>query len=456
MYTISLFKIGGILMKFKKLLALLMVSTSLVATLSGCGGKKDASPSSTTPSASVDPNKYAVTKPITIEWWHALESQYQPTLDKVIQNFQSKNPNITVKAVFQGSYADLNEKLVAASAAGTGLPALTVANTPYVAQYGDAGICEDLNPYIQATKFDIKDFGSGLITASSFDKKQVSLPFQISTQVMYYNMDMAAAEGIQIPKKWSEMDAFVAKAAKVSGGTTSRYATVVPGWDQWYFEPFFINNGIKIVDTKANKTDLNSDKALTIAKSIQKWQKDGSAYLAYGKDASANMRQTFLDGKAFSVIHTSSLYDMYVKNAKFKVGMAWLPSGDTSYSEIGGNVLLIPEKNTQEVKNAAWALLSYLESPEVNMIWAKETGYMPTRNSVINTQAGKDFLKEKPTFQVIFDNLNNIQPRIQHPAYSQLATIWMQNLAKGVIEGQDLKKLMDDGAKQINEVLGDK
>lgn len=443
-------------MKFKKLLFLLMVSVPLVVTLAGCGGKKEATPSATNPSANVTPNKYAVTQPITIEWWHALESQYQPTLDKVIQDFKSKNPNITVKAVYQGSYGDLNEKLVAAAAAGSGLPALTVANTPYVAQYGDAGLCEDLSPYIQATKFDIKDFGTGLIAASSFNGKQVSLPFQISTQVMYYNKDMADAEGIQIPKKWSDMDAFVTKVAKVSGGTTTRYATVIPGWDQWYFEPFFINNGVKIIDSKTNKTDLNSDKALSIAKSIQKWQKDGTAYLAYGKDASSNMRQAFMDGKAFSVIHTSSLYNMYVQNAKFKVGMAWLPSGDTSYSEIGGNVLLIPEKNSQDVKNAAWSLLSYLESPDVNMIWAKETGYMPTRNSVINTQAGKDFLKEKPSFQVIFDNLNNIQPRIQHPAYSQLATIWMQSLAKAVIEDQDMKTIMDNGVKQINEVLSDK
>ena len=30
----------------------------------------------------------------------------------------------------------VNEALVAAHAAGTGLPALTVANTPYVAEYG--------------------------------------------------------------------------------------------------------------------------------------------------------------------------------------------------------------------------------------------------------------------------------------------------------------------------------
>jgi ABC-type sugar transport system, periplasmic component len=422
----------------------------MTAALTACGGKN-----TTGPEPTVDPSKYAVTSPITIEWWHALESQYQPTLDKVIKDFETKNPNIKVKAVYQGSYTDLNEKLVAAQAAGTTLPALAIANTPYVAQYGEAGLCEVLDPYIKATGFDIKDFGAGLVTASSYDGKQVALPFQISTQIMYYNKDMADAEGIKIPEKWSDMDEFMTKAAKLNNGKTDRYATIIPAWDQWYYEPFFLNNGVNIVNKDKKSTDLNSDKALEIAGAIKKWSLDGKAYFANGKDASANMRQSFLDGKTFSVIHTTSLYDMYVKNAKFKVGMAWLPKGNTSYSEIGGNVLLIPAKNTQEVKNAAWVFLSYLTSKDVNMVWATDTGYMPTRNSVTKTDAAKDFLKAKPAFQVVFDHLNDIQPRIQHPAYSKLATVWMESFAKSVNEKQDLKALMDNAKKQIDEALSD-
>jgi multiple sugar transport system substrate-binding protein len=371
-------------------------------------------------------------------------------LDKVIAGFKAQNPNVTVTPVYQGSYADLNEKLVAAQAAGTTLPALAISNTPYVAQYGEAGLCEVLDPYVQATGFDIKDFGEGLIKSASYDKKVIALPFQISTQVMYYNADMAKAEGITIPTKWADMDAFIDKAAK-----DGRQATIIPGWDQWYFEPFFLNNGVKIVNDDMKTTDLNSDKALAIANSIKKWYKAGKAGFAYGKDASANMRQSFLDGKTFSVFHTSSLYNMYVQNAKFEVGMAWLPAGDTSYSEIGGNVLLIPAKNSQDVKNAAWALMTYLTSKDVNMVWATDTGYMPTRNSVTKTDAAKEFLKSKPAFQVIFDNLDKINPRIQHPAYSQLAKTWMETLAKAIIEDQDMKTSMDNAKKLIDEALSD-
>lgn len=450
-------------MKLRKLLASSVIAALMITSLTACGGKTGttgttsaATGTGTGTAVKDDPSKYEVTQPITIDWWHAIESQYQPTIDKVVSGFQAKNPKVKINPVYQGSYADLNEKLIAAQAAGTTLPAIAIANTPYVAQYGEAGLCEILDPYIKGTGFDINDFGAGLVKSSSYDNKQVALPFQISTQIMFYNKDMADKEGIKIPTKWSEMDEFMKKASKVNGGKTERYATVIPGWDQWYFETFFLNNGVKIVNTDNKSTDLNSEKALGIANSIKKWHQAGTAYLAYGKDASANMRQNFLDGKAFSVIHTTSLYDMYAKTAKFTVGMAWLPGGDSSFSEIGGNVLLIPKKNSQEVKNAAWAFMSYLTSKDVNMVWATDTGYMPTRNSVTKTDAAKEFLKTKPAFQVVFDNLDKINPRIQHPAYSQLAKTWMESLAKATIENQDMKAAMDNAKKLIDEALSDK
>lgn len=398
---------------------------------------------------------YEVTKPIKIQWWHALESQYAPLIDRVIADFERQNPLIKVEAVYQGSYKDLNEKLIAAHAAGTTLPALTVANTPYVAEYGASGVCENLDPYIKATKFDIADFGAGLRQASSFGGKQVSLPFLISTQIMFYNKDMADAEKIRLPETWAEMDAFMKKASKVSGGTTQRYATVFPGWDQWYFETFFLNNGVNIVNPDKETTDLGAPAAIAVASKLKQWCDDKTAYWAYGKDASSVMRQNFIDGKTFSVIHTTSLYNMYASNCSFNVGMHYLPGAKTRDSEIGGCVLLIPRKTSQEAKNAAWKLLTYLTGKDVNMLWARETGYMPTRNSVTKTAEGKAFLAEKPAFKAVFDNLDHINPRIQHPAYTALSKIWMQELAKVIIEGGDMQGAMAKASKLIDEALQD-
>ena len=403
-----------------------------------------------------DPASFEVTEPITIQWWHALEDQYSETVQEVVDDFNSSQDLITVEPVYVGSYAEVNEALVAAHAAGTGLPALTVANTPYVAEYGAGGLTEDLTPYIEATGFEIDDFGKGLVDASSYDGKQVALPFLISTQVMYYNQDMADELGITIPENFADMDAFLEQASVIGAdGTTERYGTVVPGWDQWYFETFYLNNGVKIVNDDQVSTDLGSEAAVSLVNKFKEWCDKGWIYWANGTDASSIMRQNFIDGKAFSVIHTSSLYNTYVDLCDFEVGMSWLPGGDTKNQEIGGCVLLIPAKNDQATKNAAWQFLSYLCSKEVNMKWATETGYIPTRNSVLETEEGQQFLAEKPSFQCIFDNLDLIQPRIQHSGWNQLATIWMNYMAEMMIEDVDIPEMIEMMVEEIDEVLAD-
>jgi multiple sugar transport system substrate-binding protein len=343
--------------------ALLVVSLCVSGMFAG--GTKEA-PVKQQEIPKVDASKYEVTKPIEITWWHALENQYSDLVDEIVNDFNNSQDKIKVKAEYIGNYATVNETLVAAQVAGTGLPALVVANTPYVAQYGASGLCEDLNPYIQATGFDINDFGEGMIKASAYEGKQVSLPFLISTQIMYYNKDMAKAKGIEIPTKFKDMNEFLSKVTEFNAdGSTKVWGTIVPGWDQWYFETFFLNNGVNIINPDGISTDFGGKASIETTKEIGDWIKKGYAYFAVGKDGSSIMRQTFIDQKAFSVIHTSSLYNTYVNLCKnFEVGMAWLPATDTKKQEIGGCVLLIPAKNDQQTKNAAWQFLSYLCSKE--------------------------------------------------------------------------------------------
>ena len=89
------------------------------------------------------------------------------------------------------------------------------------------------------------------------------------------------------------------------------------------------------------------------------------------------------------------------------------------------------------------------------MKWARETGYIPTRKSVLETEEGIEFLKQKPAFKCIFDNLDLIEPRIQNKKWSQLAKIWMNSLAEMFIEKTDIDKSVTVMASEINEVLED-
>ena len=208
----------------KKLLAVILILSVCISMLAGCGKKKSTetdtkgetgTKTETESKEPVDASKYEVTEPITIKWWHALEEQYSQVIEKVVNDFNNSQDLITVEAEYIGSYADVNEALVAAHAAGTGLPGVVVANTPYVAEYGASGLTEDLTPYIEASGMNMDDFGMGLVNATSYEGKQVSVPFLISTQVMYYNKDMANELGVTIPTKIDDMDEFLKSVTKI-------------------------------------------------------------------------------------------------------------------------------------------------------------------------------------------------------------------------------------------------
>jgi len=411
-------------------------------------------------SALAEADKYAVTEPITIQFWHTHEERFAENLQYMFDEFKKVEPLITVEPVYIGSYADMNERLISAIAAND-VPAIASSNTSYPAAYGASGICEILDPYIAATGFDAADFGEGLLASTSYDGEQISLPYLISTQVMYYNKTLADAEGIEMPKTFDQMDAFLEKATlKNEDGTTKRWGTIFGGWDYWYTEMLFKNNGVKIVDNDTNTTDVNSEQAVKITNKLKEWVDKGYAYYAYGTGASSTMRQTFWDGNAFSVFHTSSLYDTYVDQVKgtFEVGMAWLPGGEdgeTFTSEVGGAVLLIPAKASQAQKNAAWKLMAFMTSPEINLYWADKTGYFPTRQSVVGTPEYEEYLSRKPAMQSVVSMSSWINPRNQAPIYDTCANLWRDALAKILVEGAPVQETLDQVAMEITELLED-
>ncbi|NMB02910.1 MAG: extracellular solute-binding protein [Firmicutes bacterium] len=408
----------------------------------------------------VSANPYEVTEPITITWWHAHEKQWHDTLNYMVEKFNAENPLITVEPVYIGNYREVQTRLIAAVASGD-VPALATSNTAYPAAFGAAGICEILDPYIEAFDFNLNDYGEGLVNSTIFEGEVITLPYLTSTQVMYYNKTAAEAEGIEMPRTFADMDAFLEKATIFNeDGTTARYGTVFGGWDYIYFEMIYRNNGVKLVLEDGLSTDVNSEMSVYITTKIKEWIDKGYAYFAYGTGSSSAMRQRFWDGEAFSVFHTSSLYDTYVENigGKFEVGIAWTPGsidGQNFYSQVSGSTILIPAVASQRQKNAAWQFMMFMASPEMNLYWADETGYFPTRRSLIGTPEYEEYLERKPAMETVVNMSNWIVGRNNHPAFDSCALQWRDALATIFNEGAPVQATLDRLADSIVETLED-
>ena len=405
--------------------------------------------------------EYSVKKPITISWWHAHEEPFHESLQYMVDTFNRENGmGITVTPVYMGGYPSVHEAFMNGSKEH-GTPALITCNTSYPSLYGQKGLCEPLDPYIAWSGYPLADFGEGLIESTSYNGQQIALPYLISTQTMFYNKTAAEEEGIPLPRTFSDMEAFLEKATLFNkDGSTKRYGTVFGGWDYWYFEMLYKNNGVELI-TADGGTDVNSARSVEITEKIRSFIDKGYAYYAYGSGASGEMRTRFVEGKALSIMHTTSLYDSYCERvaasaAPFTVGMTPLPGDDNGEffrSEIGGAAIAIPAAASRAQKNAAWQFLMFMTSPEMNLYWSDTTGYVPTRASVQQTEAYGEYLVRKPEMAKVVENAHLIYPRNQHPQYDACANKWRHALAKIFRDQAPVKETLDALAGEINALL---
>ena len=392
--------------------------------------------------------KYDVTEPITIEFWHALSND--ELLNQLIDKFEEENPLITVNPICQGNWEDINTKLSAAIAGGDqNLPAVITLNPSYVGTFTEGGMVEKLDAYVAADQFAVGEFSKGMTETFTYLGDLVGLPYLNSCLVMYYNKDMAAAEGIEIPTQWADMEAFVQKA-----GTDAHKAIAFHAGGAWYYECFFTNRIAAFGVDGAPTCLLNDPMCVDVAESLQRWYKEGKADYLYGSSAAADGRAEFTSGQCLCYVQSSAIYQTLSKMSNFEVGMAFPFGGERGrYSHVGGQGIALTARATQAQKNAGWQLIKYLTSESVNLALAEITGYLPTRSTTINSEVGQAYLAKYPAFVPIIEMLDNIEPQPRYNNSVNCNNIWRSEMSKAIIEGGDMTQVMESVTKQIIEII---
>ena len=219
-------------MKFKKILPLAL-SLSLMV---GCSGKKQ----SDTPT-----NEEIVTEiknPVEITFWHAMSGDQEKSLQGLVDKFQKVNPNITVTLQNQSSYPDLQQKITATTASPKDLPTMTQAYPDWLLNAIDENLVLDLKPYIEneTLKFDnYDDIVKGFREASTLDGKIYGIPFNKSTEVLWYNKTLFDKLNLTVPKTYEEF-------AKVAKEIKDKENIVAGGFDSLsnYYTTYLKNEGV--------------------------------------------------------------------------------------------------------------------------------------------------------------------------------------------------------------------
>ncbi|MGY4706736.1 ABC transporter substrate-binding protein [Candidatus Bipolaricaulota sp. J31] len=323
---------------------------------------------------------------VEIEFWHAMRGGHLETLEAITAKFMEQNPDIVVKLVGQGGYGDLNTKLIAAAAAMQP-PTMSQFYADWVASaYKDALMSLDgLIP-----EEILSDIPEKLLAACYFDGKLLTIPFNKSTLILFYNTDLVP----EPPTTWEEL-LEMAKALTVDedgDGTPERYGFGLRPYPEM-FTTFFWQAGGKFLSDDMTEALIDSEPGL-VALNFLLELKATSLY------QSGYLSGPFGSGKIAMYIGSVAGIPYVARAAEGKVNWntAVLPKGPVNNDSVymGTDLGIFTLNTTSEQREAALKYILYLLSPEAHMAWAKGTGYIPFRKSAITSDEWKAYMAENP------------------------------------------------------------
>ncbi len=359
----------------KKLLALVL-SVTLLFALTACGSSVEG-----------DPND------VTIEFWHAMSGPNGEALENVTEKFNAENEyGITVNLTYQGGYGDLHQKLVAALTAGQ-TPHMAQAYGNNIAVYMDSDAIVQLNDYIDDREYGIKDFediveGYRVENSSYEDGMFYSLPFNKSTEVLYYNETFFEANSLEVPTTWEELESVSKEITAITGQPAFGYdslSNLLITWTQ--------QAGGKYTDSDG-KAYFNSPEGLEALNFFVKGCQEGYFRMA-GEDR--YMSGPFNDQNAMMFIGSTS-GSKYVGTDTFEWNSAQVPFGkEKKVIQQGSNMFMM--KSTENEQLATFIFMDFLTQTENTAQWATESGYLPVRDSARESQIYVDYVAtgENPT-----------------------------------------------------------
>ena len=339
-----------------------------------------------------------------IQWWHAMGGVNGERVNKIADDFNASQSDYTVVPVYKGNYTETMTAAIAAFRAkqqphlvqvfevGTAtMMAAEGAVYPIEALMTDSGEPFDKSVYLPAV----------ISYYQTPDGELLSMPFNSSTPVLWYNKDAFAKAGIEgPPETWME----VAEASKklVDSGMKCGFSF---GWQSWVQVENFSawhniatgtkENGFAGFDTELS---INNDAVVNHLDNIAKWGNEG--LFSYGGRRGDSLPM-FTNGECGMWLNSSAYYGGIKKQAQFEFGQAMLPYypdiiESPQNSIIGGATLWVLRGHDAEEYKGVAKFMTYLSSADVQSWWHQETGYVPITTAAYEKSKSGGFYDENP------------------------------------------------------------
>ncbi|MFD0676381.1 MULTISPECIES: ABC transporter substrate-binding protein [unclassified Paenibacillus] len=382
-----------------------MISIALCCTTLAACGKTASVPNTAAPAAAPAETKAEEKIELTFYYPIAVGGPLTSTIELMAKDFTAQNPNITVKPVYTGSYADTAVK-TQAGVQSKQPPDVAVLQSTELFSLLDMNAIIPLNDFIAKEGGDkyLSDFYPAFMSNSQTGGNTYSIPFQRSTIVLYYNKALFKEAGLdpeKAPQTWAEMKDY---AKKLTKNGTWGLEIPVTGYGYWMLQTFALQNGKNLMTEDGKKVMFNTPENV---EGMQYWsdlsKKDKS--MPEGVTDWGTVPSDFLEGKTAMMYHTTGNLSNVKKNAKFDFGVGFLPKNKNFGSPTGGGNFYIFKDIDKKKQEAAWKFVKFMTETERAAQWSIDTGYVAVKKSAYETDRMKKYAADFPAALVARDQL---------------------------------------------------
>lgn len=411
----------------------------------------------------------AASGPIKITWWHSMGGELGEQVQKLADEFNQSQSDYKVVPVYKGGYSESMTQAIAAYRTG---------NPPDILQVYEVGTGAMLAAeqavvpvYKLMNKYNI-DFSSDefiqSISAYYSDTKgrMLSMAFNTSTPVLYYNKDLFAKAGFeQAPDTWQELQKY-AKKLVGSGAAECGYTTAYQSWINmenyaaWHGLDFATNNNGYADGDQPTELLINQKSYVQHIARLGEMAENGT--FTYGGRYS-DSKPLFLSGSCAMYTGSSGGLVPIVNNANFEVGVAMMPYNadivdQPNHSLLGGGTLWVLSSNPDSHYKGVAEFLNFLAQPEQQAQWSKATGYVPVTTAAYKLMQEQGYYDKYPAAQVAVEELTLHKPSkdwkgIRLGAYVQYRKIINQELEKVWAGDKTAQEALDSTVKRTNRAL---
>ncbi len=348
---------------------------------------------------------HAVTE---IHFWHAMEGALGDELTALTEKFNASQKDYKVVPQFKGDYD--------ATLSALRNTALQGKDRPEIVQIVDVATQNAMvekrffRPVHQVMaeageKLDAKAYAPVVsIFYSDARGNLVSLPFNVSTPVLYYNKDAFKNAGLDFNKPlktWYDVQeallAIQEKRTAECGLTTTN-----PSWVMletllsWHNEEFATrNNGYDGLNTELT---FNTMLAMRHWSLMSSWVK-AQIFTYAGRRNEGE--QKFSSGECAMLTASSGAYGNIRRDARFRFGVMPLPhyddfKGAPAHTSTGGASLFVVNGKTPQEYRGVAKFFAFLSKPEVQAEWSEKTGFMPLSRAALELTRKNGFYENNP------------------------------------------------------------